>query len=803
MKPMLLRSWLIGTVFSSCTFGLMGTALAQTAPAATPPPQSQSLTTIKVYARKKVENLQKVPLSVTAITAKTLQQAHVENLHDIIALTPGVNVADFGAEAGTTITIRGDTDQTFGINVPDVATFVDGAYVREPAALNIAAAPLSDVEVIKGPVSALYGRDAFAGVIDYNFARPSDTPSANISETAGDYGKSELKGDISGPLFGDKVVGEVFGDFDTFNGTYKDNVSGAQAGGDQKKDIGALLDFNWTDNFTTHLDFYYGYDYFNNAAVEALKPNCGDSTEVAPDGAAILAPNLYCGTVKTNGTVQVGNNPAAGNAGNERRTFYGSMDNAAKFDWGTIDSITGASQVDEQAFQLFDGSSTGEPYELANIGTPTVSNGKYADEHSYYGQANNTGDVSEELRYSSPQNQALRYGAGAFFYSEERYYASGASVSEEGIPAGDTLDIEDTFGDTAFFETPTGSIGPNINAAKLSTDEEAGFANAEYDLLPNLTVSSQYRYSWILEKNNVTSYEYGDVPGVTTGTEPHLAEQYFSTNESIRWFPIPNQMLYFSFANGEKPGGFNNTYANQYASFGSESNTSFEGGFKTQFLDGRMQLDGAAYHINTSNLQEYVPLPNGSEAIANANGQTSNTGFEIDARAVPVDGLTVTGGFNYNNPTFDNGAFDADDAYNCVEIASCAAKEITVHGLLELPVAGHTVPLTSKETLSGTAEYDFTVADHYPAYVRGDYSFQSSQFTDDTNLTSIPASGILNLFAGISKGRYTASVYVKNVTNDEAPNFFQYDATLDYFNDVPVVSLLPGRTFAFTIAAKF
>jgi iron complex outermembrane receptor protein len=801
MKPMLFRSWLVGTVFCSCTFGFMSTALAQTAPAATPP--AQTLTTIKVVARKKVENLQKVPLSVTAISAKTLQQAHVENLHEIIALTPGVNVADFGAEAGTTITIRGDTDQTFGINVPDVATFVDGAYIREPAAINIAAVPLSDVEVVKGPVSALYGRDAYAGVIDYNIQRPTTTPQGNISETAGDFGKSELQGNVSGPIYGDKVLGEVFGDFDTFNGTYKDNVSGADAGGDQKKDIGALLDFNWSENFTTHLDFYYGYDFFNNAAVEAITPNCGAGTEITPDGApTFTAPNLVCGTAKPNGTVQVGSNPAAGNAGNERRTFYGSMDNTAKYDWGTIDSITGASQVDEQAFQLYDASSTGEPYQLANIGTPAVANGNYADEHSYYGQANNTGDVSEELRYSSPQNQALRYGAGGFFYSEERYYASAASVSAEGIPAGQTLDIEDSFGDTGFFETPTGSVGPNINAAKLSTDEEAAFANAEYDLLPNLTVASQYRYSWVLEKNNVTNYEYGNVPGVTTGTEPHLGEQYFSTNESVRWFPLPNQMLYFAFANGEKPGGFNNTYAAEYASFGPESNTSFEGGFKTQLLSSRLQLDGAVYHIDTNDLQEYVPLPNGSEAISTSNGKTSNTGFEIDARALPVDGLTVTGGLNYNDPVFDNGAFDAGDAYNCVEIASCAAKEKTVHGLLELPVGGNVVPLTSKVTLSGTAEYDFTVAEQYPAYVRGDYAFQSSQFTDATNLTSIPASGILDLFAGISKGRYTLSVYVKNVTNDEAANFFQYDSTLDYFNHVPTVSLLPGRTFAFTVAAK-
>jgi len=744
-----------------------------------------------------------VPLSVTAITAHTLEQAHVENLHDIISLAPSVNVADFGAETGTTITIRGDTDQTFGINVPDVATFVDGLYIRDPQAINVAAVPLSDVEIVKGPVSALYGRDAFAGVITYDLARPTTTPHADISETAGDYGKSELKADASGPLIGDKVLGEIYGDFDTFNGTYKDNVSGALGGGDVKKDFGALLDVNWTSNVSTHLDFYYGYDYFNNAAVEALKPNCGAGAEINPDGTAnYAAQNLYCGTVKSNGSVQIGNDPAAGNAGNERRVFYLSGNTTANFDWGSISSISGASQVDEQAFQLFDGSSLGEPYLLANAATPTVANGNYADEHSFYGQGSRTGNVSEELHYNSPQSQAFRYGAGAFFYSEERYYEGAASVSELGIPAGQVLDIEDTYGDTGFFETPTGAIGQNINAAKTTTDEEALFANAEYDILPNLTISSQYRYSWVLESNTVTNYEYGNAPG-TIGREPNLAEQYFSTNEAIKWFPIPNQMLYFAFANGEKPGGFNNTYAATYASYGPETDLDYEGGFKSALLDNHLQLDAAAYHVDTTNLQQYVPVSLFQEQIAVAPGHTANTGFEVDARALPMDGLTVTAGFNYNNPYFENGAYDAGDAYNCVEIASCAVKEKTVNGLLELPIGGNKIPLTSQDTFSATAEYDYTLGGQYPAYLRGDYSYKSSQFTDATNLTSVPASGILDVFAGVTFDRYTLSAYIKNVTNDQAPNFFQYDSTLDYFNHVPTVSLLPGRTIAATIAAKF
>jgi iron complex outermembrane receptor protein len=817
MKPKFLRACLIGSVFGSCTLGLIPTATAQTTAASTP--ATQGLATINVVARKKTENLQKVPLSVTAIAAKTLKQAHVENLHDIAALTPGVNVADIGAEVGTAITIRGVTDLTFGAGVPAVATFLDFTYLRDPNAINVAAIPLQQVEVLKGPVSALYGKDAYAGVINYIAARPTDTPHADISETAGDYGKSELVGDISGPIFGDKVLGELFGDFDTFNGTFHDKLSGANAGGDQKKDFGGLLDFNWSDNFSTHFDFYYGYDYFNAASTEALTPNCGPypTPEVVGGvGKLVTTDSLYCGRIKTNGSVQTGNDPAAGNPGNERRTFYVSMRNTGTFNWGAIDAITGASQIDEQAFQQFDPSSLGLPFLLASsaLGPNSFGNvannppdGGYLLKHGYYGGASQTGEVSQELRYSSPQDLPFRYGAGGFFDSESRIEFSGASVSSAGIPAGQEL--YSAFGQyfpITLFETPNGSV-ENYNKDIHVSDEEAAFANGEYDILPNLTASAQYRYTWSLQQ--FTPLALDGEPGVADPEGGHITEanQYFSTNESLRWFPIPNQMLYFAFANGVKPGGFNGAstvVADE--TFGPETDVNFEGGFKTSLLNNQLQLDGAAYHIDTQNVQSYGPGsdPTNPATVIKNFGKTSNTGFEVDVRALPIDSLVVTGGFSYTNPTFNPGSYDLSDTSYCALIGpSCTSTEVLYKGLKQIPIAGNTVPYTSKYTFSATAEYDYLVLDQYPAFVRADYSYRSSEYTDAAQFTSIGDASDLDFFTGISKGRYSLSAYVKNITNDTTPVDAPYEVQLNNFQNDPVAILSPGRTFAFTVAAKF
>jgi iron complex outermembrane receptor protein len=834
MKSKFSRVWLAGTVFSACTFGLVAGAAAQTTPSAEP--ATKGLATITVTARKKSEDVQKVPLTIAVISAHTLKQAHVENLHDLLALTPGIFITDTGAETNTSITIHGITDQTFGVGVPDVATFLDGQYLRDTTAINIAAIPLSNVSVVKNPSSALYGRDAYSGVILYTAQRPTTTPHADISETAGDFGKSELQADASGPLIGDKVLGEVFGDFDTFNGTYKDKVSGATGGSYQKKDFGGLLDINWASNISTHVDFYYGDDYFGNTAVETLTPNCEPNyTPAVINGAGYLVDenSQYCGKIKTNGTVDIANTANSDNPGNVRRTFFITGTTQAVYDWGTLSSTTGASQIDERAYQQFDAGSNGSLFllvpdaealstatEIPPSSAATSPGNKYAYLNAFYGGGSNTGNFSQEFRYTSPQAQPIRYGAGGSFYSETRFASTDASFADGSVPAG--YQVYSPFNseyapyginDTATWGTSNGQPGPNYNLSIETTDEESGFANVEADLIPTVTVSSEYRYTWSLENFSEIYNQYDDGKEYpdADGDHIHKAAQYFTSNEAIKWNFMPQDMVYFAFANGVKPGGFNGASTTAAdASFGPETDLNYEGGIKSTVLDNRLQLDAAVYHIDTQGLQAYGPGsdPTNVATVIKNYGATTNTGFEIDARALPIDGLTVTGGFNYNNPTFVAGTYDEAD-YQCFSIPSCDAKEVLhpVDGgkaeIYGLPEGGGAVQYSPKYTFSGTFEYDWTVLDQFPAYVRGDVSYKSSVYTNEAELESLPGAFNGDVFAGISKDKYTLSVYVKNISNDETPSEYQSQVQLSNFQNVGTVDLPDGRTFAFTIAAKF
>ncbi len=808
------RKLLIGTVFGSASLGLVSAASAQTAPPPAAPKADAGLETITVTARKKSENLQKVPLSITAIGKKELQQSHVQNIFDVVALTPGISVVDIGAEVGTAITIRGITDLTFGANIPAVANFLDGVYLREPAAINLAGASLARVEVVKGPVSALYGRNAYSGVLNYVTDRPTTTTHADLEWTVGNYGKEQLVGSVSGPLYGDKVTGKLFGTYDNFDGTWKDHVSGATGGGYEKKDFGGLLDFKWTENLSTQFDGYYGYDYFGNTPTQALTANCGPIQTETAQQTFVTSNSLYCGRIKPGNTVDIGNAPLANQPGNQRRVFLGSMRNTATFDWGKIDSVTAATKVTESAFQIFDASSLGRPYLLANgsatnpLDNANPPNGGTVREHGYYGSGNDTSNFSEELRYSSPQDQPLRYGAGVYYYRERRVQISAASLSTVGVPDGQQLwSNYGAYGiPLSIWETPNGEEGKNINVAHQLFAEKSAFADGEYDILPNLTIASEYRYTDSLQQFVAVQNQYQ--PGVVDPLGPHISQtnQYFNTNESIRWLPIPNATLYFAFANGTKPGGFNgaSTVVADEA-FGPETDTSYEGGAKTSWLQNRLQLNVAAYHIDTANVQSYGPSsdPKNAATVIKNFGMSGNTGFEVDARAKPIDDTTVTFGFNYNDPTFKPGSYDLSDTSYCNLIPSCLKTEVTRGVHTEIPIAGNAVPFSPKITLTATAEYDYEFMDVYKGFARVNYSYRGAEFTNAAQLNSIGPSSNVDFYTGISRGPYSISAYVKNITDNRTPVDFDYQVQLEYFQNVPVVILPPGRTFAFTFGYHF
>ena len=189
-----------------------------------------------VTARKRSENLLNVPGSVSALTSKDLEQRGIISLDDVANYTPGVT--DDQANAGGArsdrsfqqIIIRG-MNPSSTLN-PTTSIFINGTPVASADFVQ----NLDDierVEVLKGPQSAYFGRETFAGAINVITRQPTNTWTGNFSAVIGSRDTYNVTGNISGPIIANKLSVIVGGSYDTHDGSYKNAFDPSQTLGDQ------------------------------------------------------------------------------------------------------------------------------------------------------------------------------------------------------------------------------------------------------------------------------------------------------------------------------------------------------------------------------------------------------------------------------------------------------------------------------------------------------------------------------------------------------------------------------------------
>jgi iron complex outermembrane receptor protein len=188
---------------------------------------------IVVTARKREERLQDVPLAITAFTADQMRERQVRDVSDIAALTPGLNFEAYIGGAGTPV-IRGASQQRISDLDQNVSTFFDGIFLPRQYSINPGVIGLERVEVVKGPQSALYGRNAFSGAINYVARKPGNEWRGSVEGTVGLYERFDVIAEAGGPLIKDKLfvqfgVGISKFDGDQINGQRRCHSGGRAA----------------------------------------------------------------------------------------------------------------------------------------------------------------------------------------------------------------------------------------------------------------------------------------------------------------------------------------------------------------------------------------------------------------------------------------------------------------------------------------------------------------------------------------------------------------------------------------------
>ncbi len=228
----------------------------------------QGIAAIVVTARKRQENLQDVPDSVSVISSQTILDAGITNVRDFAKLTPNVDFDQALSPAYSTLTSRGITTPQ-GAEAP-MAIIVDGIQLPDLTFANVDLLNLERIEVIRGPQGALYGRNAIAGAINYVTKQPTNDFSGVIKAGYGNGDDRTLQGSISGPIVRDNLFFNVVGGYHKTDGLYENIYLNRPANPIDAKTVRTALFFEPDQNLRVVARFNYTDDTYGAAANEIL-----------------------------------------------------------------------------------------------------------------------------------------------------------------------------------------------------------------------------------------------------------------------------------------------------------------------------------------------------------------------------------------------------------------------------------------------------------------------------------------------------------------------------------------------------
>jgi iron complex outermembrane receptor protein len=704
---------------------------AQTAPSAQVGP-SQALEEIVVTARKRNENFQDVPVTMDVFTAQEIAAAGIESPRDFIAMVPNMTLVETQNIGNSFITIRGISQARN--SEPSVAVLVDGVLETNPYEFTQGLYDIQQIEVLKGPQGALYGRDAIGGAIIIRTADPSDHFEASTRVGVGNGLSEKAALNLSGPLDSDGTL-KYRASFNAYNTDgYIENVY-LDRKADPYRDYSGRLRLLWTpaDNFSADLRFMY--DKAETTAYYFIIPRAVESNPFSD----FSTPGNANDT-----TSQIQNN----NLGTDKRDI---LDVALKLDYnlayGTITSITDfnhTQEIDTGDAYDFRPVTTSDNYALTSFVAPipTPAQGGPFDESQ--SQFIDVKTVSQELRFTSPVVNGFSWIGGAYFVHTKRFISTGNLADRgDGVPAVFYTPIVD----------PTNPYATNTNQTFLSDGQDnnawAVFGDAIYEFSKQWELDVALRYDQD-QRQNTTDTPTQFLP-TTTAFTGEVRKATFSATQpkaTLRFKPTDDWTFYGGWSRGFRSGGFNQTGVGEVARahgvlgvndlFQAEIADTYEVGFKSQFLDRRLTWDADVFHTQSKNGYFFVYIA--ADSTQNlGNLSATYKGLETSLTAHPTDQLDLYAGVGFTD------------------------SRITA--MADPTVIGNQAPLVSRNTINAGAQYKQPLGDGLLGTVRLDYNEIGRTWWEPYNITSRDPVSLVDLRMGLLAKNWTVTAWSKNLTN--------------------------------------
>ena len=781
----IVKSLLLGAV---ATLPLLAVpALAQNTPAATQVAMAaDAAPEMIVTARKRSEKLQDVPISISAFDSDEIRSARIERLGDLAKLTPGLNFTPlFGAQNQLPI-IRGAA-QTFG--ALNVGIFLDGIYLSGKAAADLELNDLARIEVVKGPQSALYGRNTFAGAINYVTARPTEDFSGNIAGTIAEDGFYRLQGSLSGQVT-TGIRMRIGGYYREFGGWYTSSVDGGAV--DFTKSYGgiATLELAPSDALLVTVRGSYSNDDNGQPPSNVIRNN---SFEGVPAGAPPSQRRnlLFIGRVPSipqNGvTVNTRSVPGlpGGSFGDREEIYRVSGDIAYDFGGVSLTSITAYAK--RNVDYTFDGDNTicDRALGCPNFGfpfAPAIPFGK--SDFALSSLEGSFRDISQEVRLASDNDSPLQWLVGAFYYTN-RTIGIDRNI---GMPP--ALVITDYTANTAAYRFPRN---------QTDTKSIAGFGSINYQLTDKLGLTAELRYERETVNYIQAPTRVGTV-GSTAVFDLDATFDFWTPRVILNYKPSDDVLLFASYARGAKTGGFNtntNINADQRAYFPEYSNN-FELGLKSDLMDRKLRFNMSAYYTDWMDQQAACQNPITSGGTSTQRTYVCNVaasqiyGVEVDVVANISDWFSITGNYTWTHARYTKFVDDS------------LANTLILAGLPPINFNGNSLPYVPDHKVVVSPRFNVPLGTDMTAELRADLVMQSETFVRADNLQSFAPFETVDLRATLRRGGISLQAYVNNLFDVTTPvagvRFF--DAT-NFSVASPYVTGANRRQFGATLGYRF
>lgn len=547
---------------------------------------------ILVTAEKTLENLQNVPISITAITREEIEAADITSLSDISANAP--NFSTFTPSRNfVQYSIRGLSNFNFLSRDP-VAFYIDDVPYDYTGFLTVDLPDIERVEVLRGPQSTLYGRNAASGAVNIITRKPTNNFDFSSSASYANYDNPDLRASFSGPLVEDKLFFRLSGQYSSRDGYLENTFSNRDV--DEHSGGTGRAQILWTPSEDWEISANASFDDYRDGAIPLVFFNQSDIREIEQnfDGFSNLNSNTQSLKIAYN-------HPDFRLTSITARRFSG-----REFDYDsdvtTRDILTG---IGEDSSTLF----------------------------------------SQEIRLQSPEDaEQFQWLLGGYFESRD------FNIDADGL----------RYGADAVALGLVSAAGRDRVIADINEDTLAFFTQASYRPIEPLTLTAGLRYESFkatLENRESIFTSADGSASISTGQSFNDIEQegdIVLPRFVAEYRFNPNLMVYGTIARGYRPPGVNYRATNRnLLTFAAEKSWNYEIGLKSAWLDDKLTVNLAVFHNPVDDFQVAVPGVAGLfQEIANA--QVSITGFEVEAKATPIDGFDIIAGFGFTDAEYTN-----------------------------------------------------------------------------------------------------------------------------------------------------